>query len=157
VAGRHQYGNVLDIFVQSWRNKAATIKFFRKLLKRGIYVPRVLITDTLASYEAAKKEVMVSVEHRRHRRLNTRAEHSHQPMRQRERTMRCFTSAGQPSDSCPPSDRSTHTFAHVGTWLKAKEYRRERTRRFQVWNEVVSFQNAVSAIISRADDYSTAT
>ncbi len=147
-----QYGNVLDIFVQSWRNKAAAIKFFRKLLKRGIYVPRVLITDTLASYEAAKKEVMVSVEHRRHRRLNTRAEHSHQPMRQRERTMRCFTSAGHAQRFLSTFGPIRAHFCSRRYMLKAKEYRRERTRRFQVWNEVVSFQNAVSAIISRADD-----
>ena len=67
-----QRGNVLDILVQSRRNKAAAKKFFRKLLKGCQYVPRVLITDKLGSYEAAKKEVMPSVEHRRHRRLNNR-------------------------------------------------------------------------------------
>ncbi len=57
-------------------------------------MPRVLITDKLGSYEAAKQEVLPSVEHRRHRRLNNRAENSHQPTRQRERTMRRFKSAG---------------------------------------------------------------
>ena len=89
-----QDGNVLDILVQSRRNKAAAQTFFRKLLKGCQYVPRVLITDKLGSYEAAKKEVMPRVEHRRHRRLNNRAENSHQPTRQRERTMRHFKSAG---------------------------------------------------------------
>ncbi len=88
-----QDGNVLDILVQSRRNKAAK-KFFRKLLKGCQYVPRVLITDKLGSYEAAKAEVMPSVAHRRHKRLNNRAENSHQPTRQRERTLRRFTSAG---------------------------------------------------------------
>src|SRR3712207_6953297 len=48
--------------VQSRRNKAAAIKFFRKLLKGCMYVPRVLITDKLASYGAAKREVLPSVE-----------------------------------------------------------------------------------------------
>ncbi len=42
-----QQGNVLDILVQSRRNKAAAKKFFRKLLKGCQYVPRVLITDKL--------------------------------------------------------------------------------------------------------------
>src|SRR5918998_2326641 len=78
-----QHGNVLDILVQSRRNKVAAKKFFRKLLKGCEYVPRVLITDKLGSYEAAKKEVLPSVEHRRHKRLNNRAENSHQPTRQR--------------------------------------------------------------------------
>src|SRR3712207_4441181 len=50
-----QDGNVLDILVQSRRNKVAATKFFRKLLKGCTYVPRVLITDKLGSYEAAKQ------------------------------------------------------------------------------------------------------
>jgi putative transposase len=49
-----QNGVVLDILVQSRRNKAAAKKFFRKLLKGCTYVPRVLITDKLGSYNAAK-------------------------------------------------------------------------------------------------------
>ena len=42
-----QDGNVLDILVQSRRNKHAAKKFFRKLLKGLQYVPRVIITDKL--------------------------------------------------------------------------------------------------------------
>ena len=42
-----QDGNVLDILVQSRRNKQAAKKFFRKLLKGLTYVPRVIITDKL--------------------------------------------------------------------------------------------------------------
>ena len=43
-----------------------------------------MITDKLASYGAAKREVMPSVEHRKHKDLNNRAENSHQPTRRRE-------------------------------------------------------------------------
>ncbi len=89
-----QHGNVLDILVQSRRNKQAAKRFFRKLLKVLEYVPRVIITDKLASYGAAKKELLASVEHRQHTRLNNRAENSHQPTRLRERKMRRFKSAG---------------------------------------------------------------
>jgi putative transposase len=88
------HGNLLDILVQSQRNKRAAKKFFRKLLKGCQYVPRVLITDKLASYGAAKKDLLPSVEHRQHKRLNNRAENSHQPTRQREQMMRRFKSAG---------------------------------------------------------------
>ncbi len=42
-----QEGNVLDILVQSRRDKAAAKKFFRRLLKGLAYVPRVVITDKL--------------------------------------------------------------------------------------------------------------
>src|SRR5690349_11141078 len=64
-----QHGNILDILVQSRRKKNAAKKFFRKLLKGLQYVPRVIITDKLASYAAAQKEIMRGVEHRQHKGL----------------------------------------------------------------------------------------
>src|SRR5919197_5302577 len=90
-----QDDNVLDILVQSGRNNKAAKKFFRKLLKGLTYVPRVIITDKLKSYGAAKQEILPGVEHRQHRYLNNRAENSHQPTRQRERRMQGFKSPGQ--------------------------------------------------------------
>ena len=84
------HGEVLDILVQSRRNKRAAKKFFRKLLKGLQYVPRAIITDKLRSYSAAKVEVMPSVEHQQQGRLNNRAENFHQPARKRERRMRGF-------------------------------------------------------------------
>jgi putative transposase len=53
-----QDGHVLDILVQCRRDKHAAKKFFRKLLKGLRYVPRVLITDKLNSYGAAKREIL---------------------------------------------------------------------------------------------------
>jgi putative transposase len=47
--GVDQDNNVLDIFVQSRRNKKAAKKFLRKLLKGLQYVPCVVITDKLKS------------------------------------------------------------------------------------------------------------
>ena len=66
---------MLDILVQSRGNKAAAKQFFRKLgchLDEGCQsVPRVLITEKLASYGAAKREILKGVEHRQHKRLNS--------------------------------------------------------------------------------------
>jgi putative transposase len=87
-----QERNVLDILVQSCRNKKAAKRFFRKLLKGLQYVPRVIITDKLRSYGAAKREILPGVEHRQHKGLNNRAENSHQPTRLREKNMRKFKS-----------------------------------------------------------------
>src|SRR5262245_54383957 len=92
--GSDQEGNVLDILVQRRRDKKAAKKFFRKLLRGLTYVPRVLITDKLKSYGAAKREILPGVEHRQHRYLNNRAENSHQPTRQRERRLQWFKSPG---------------------------------------------------------------
>ena len=61
-----QHEVVLDILVQSRRNAEAAKRLLRKLLKRQGRTPRVMITDKLASYAAAKKAVMPGVEHRQH-------------------------------------------------------------------------------------------
>src|ERR687894_2611746 len=65
-----QDGMVLDVLVQSRRDKRAAKRLLRKLLKRQCRAPRVMITDKLASYGAAKGGVMPSVEHSRHKGLN---------------------------------------------------------------------------------------
>src|SRR3954454_2695624 len=53
-----QHGFVLDVLVQSRRDKKAAKRLFRKLMKKQGQAPRVLITDKLRSYGAAKREVM---------------------------------------------------------------------------------------------------
>src|SRR5262247_1264094 len=87
-----QDGEVLDILVQRRRNQCAAKRFFRKLLKGLHYVPRLIVTDQLGSYGAARRELLPSVAHRQDRRLKNRAEVSHQPTRQRERQMKRFKS-----------------------------------------------------------------
>ena len=86
-------GDVIDILVQSRRNRRAAMRFFRKLLKGQGREPRRLITDKLRSYSAAHRTVMPSVVHCTEQYANNRAEVSHQPTRQRERQMRRFKSA----------------------------------------------------------------
>ncbi|TCM64550.1 putative transposase [Rhizobium sp. BK068] len=87
-----QDGFVLEVLVQSSRNAKAAKRLMRKLLKSQGRAPRVLITDKLRSYDAAKREIMPGVEHRSHKGLNNRAENSHQPVRRRERIMKRFKS-----------------------------------------------------------------
>jgi putative transposase len=62
-----QHGIVLDILVQSRRDAKAAKRLLRKLLKKQGAAPRVMITDKLASYGAAKREIMPGVEHRQHK------------------------------------------------------------------------------------------
>src|SRR5499433_1698423 len=88
-----QTGIVLDVLVQRRRDKQAAKRLLRKLLKKQMRAPRVMITDKLASYGAAKREVMPGIDHRQHNGLNNRAENSHQPTRRRERQMKQFKSA----------------------------------------------------------------
>jgi putative transposase len=58
---------MLDVLVQSRRDKRAVKRLLRKLLKRQGRAPRVMITDKLASYSAAKSGVMPGIEHRPHK------------------------------------------------------------------------------------------
>lgn len=133
---------MLDILVQSRRNKTAAKKFFRKLLKECTYVPRVLITDKLGSYGAAKRELLSSVEHRQSRYLNNRAENSHQPARKREHVMQRFKSAGHAQRFLAAFGPIREHFCPSRHRLKARDYRAERQQRFQVWNEVTGLQIA---------------
>jgi len=131
-----QDGNILDILVQRRRDKHAAKKFFRKLLKGSAYVPRVLITDKLKSYGAAKRDILPGVEHRQHRDLNNRAENSHQPTRQRERRMQGFKSPGHAQRFLAAYGPIAQHFRPRRHRLPALEYRQEMAQRFQIWQEI---------------------
>ncbi len=137
-----QDGNVLDILVQSRRNKLGAKKFFRKLLKGLQYVPRVIITDKLKSYGAAKAEIIPGVEHRHHKGLNNRAEDSHQPTRLRERVMRRFKSAGHAQRFLSAFGIISNHFRPRRHLLTAERYREEMRLRFAQWVEVSCVQTA---------------
>ena len=54
-------GYVLDALLQSRKNKRAALRLMRKLLKGQGIAPRVMVTDKLRSYSAAKTELMPGV------------------------------------------------------------------------------------------------
>ena len=139
-----QDGDVLDILVQSRRDKKAAKKFFRKLLKGLRYVPRVIITDKLKSYSAAKAEVLPGVEHCRNKGQNNRAENSHQPTRLRERVMRRFKSSGHEQRFLSAFGIITSHF-RVGRHLySASGYRAVMKSRFAVWEETICVEAIVN-------------
>ena len=101
-------------------------------------MPRVLVTDTLASYQLAHRVLMSSVTHRRSKYLLNRAENSHQPTRVRERVMKRFASPGQ-------GQRFLFAFGSIREhfWprrhlISAPEWRTEMTNRFAVWNQIIT-------------------
>jgi putative transposase len=87
-------GEVLDVLVQTRRDKWAALKLMRKLLKKYGFVPEKLVTDDLRSYAAAARDLGIARRHERGRWRNNRAENSHQPTRRRERKMQGFKSVG---------------------------------------------------------------
>jgi putative transposase len=133
-----QHGAVLDILVQSRRNAKAAKRLLRKLLRKQGVAPRVLITDKLASYAAAKRTVMPSVEHRQHKGLNNRAQNSHQPTRRRERIMKRFKSAGQAQRFLSVHDQVANLFRRPAN-TTATNHRKARALAFTAWAEVTGF------------------
>jgi putative transposase len=137
-----QTGFVLDVLGQSRRDQRAAKRLLRKLLKRQGRPPRVMITDKLASYSAAKREVMPSVEHRRHKGLNNRAENSHQPTRRRERQMKRFKSAGQAQRFLSAHDTISNLFHFRRDHVTAVQHRAARAQAFATWAEVTGAKAA---------------
>jgi putative transposase len=84
-------GEVLEAVVTAKRDKVAALKFLKRIMKR-YGRPRKIVTDGLCSYCAATKEIGNADRHEVGRRLNNRAENSHQPFRRRERAMQRFRS-----------------------------------------------------------------
>ena len=82
-------GEVLEAVVTKRRNKAAALKFLKKLMKR-YGKPEEVVTDRLASYRAALRDLGAQDRQRTGRWLNNRVENSHLPFRRRERAMQRF-------------------------------------------------------------------
>ena len=132
----YQDGQVLDVLVQKRRNKAAAVRFFRRLLEQQCQAPRRLVTDKLRSYAAAHREVMPSTIQDTSQYANNRAELSHEPTRQRERTMRGFKSMGQAQRFLTVHGTMKNLFGNSRHLLRAKHYRLFRTEAFNMFQQV---------------------
>ena len=143
INGRHcwlwravdQHGAVLDVLVQSRRNRQAAERLMRKLIRRH-GLPRVMITDKLKSYAAAKADLGLKFEHRQHKGLNNRAENSHQPTRVREKVMRRFKSACHLQRFVSVHDQAANIFQHCRYNREAKAKRAARTQAMKTWGVV---------------------
>ncbi len=82
-------GEVLEAVVTKRRNKAAALKFLKKLMKRHGCAEEI-VTDRFASYKAALREMGALEKQQTGRWLNNRVENSHLPFRRRERAMQRF-------------------------------------------------------------------
>lgn len=130
-----QDGDVIDLLVQSRRDRHAATRFFRKLLKGQGRVPRRLVTDKLRSYAAAHRTAMPSVPHSTRQYENNRAEVSHQPTRHRERQMRRFKSAAHAQRFLSVHGLVQNLFRVGRHMVRSVTHRRLRMRAFGVWRE----------------------
>ncbi|MBC8752199.1 MULTISPECIES: IS6 family transposase [Paraburkholderia] len=131
-----QHGAVLDVLVQSRRDRHAARRLMRKLLRKHGRAPRVLITDKLRNYAAANRDLGINVDHRQHKGLNNRAENSHQPTRVREKVMRRFKSARHLQRFASVHDQVANLFSHCRYHTDATPKRALRIQAFEAWETV---------------------
>ena len=131
-------GEVLDVLVQSKRNKRAALKLMRKLLKKYGFVPDKLVTDDLKSYTAAVKDLGIAKRHERGRWRNNRAENSHQSTRRRERKMQRFKSPGSAQKFLSTHAAAYNTFNVQRHLISARTHRAFRAAAMNVWREAVA-------------------
>ena len=131
-------GEVLDVLVQSRRNKRAALKLMRKLLKSQGFSPDAVVTDKLPSYRAALSELGMGARHITGGRINNRAENSHLPVRQRERRMQRFKSAGSAQRFFPTHAAIYNAFNVQGRLISRRTLRQFRTEAMNRWNAVTA-------------------
>ena len=146
IAGRMVYlwravdaeGEVLDVLVQSRRNKRAALKLMRKLLKKYGFVPDKLVTDDLRSYAAAASDLGITRRHERGRWRNNRAENSHQPTRRREYKMQGFKCPGSAQRFLSTHAATYNTFNVQRHLTSARTHRAFRASAMNMWREAVA-------------------
>ena len=146
IAGKQMYlwrlvddeGEVLDVLLQTRRNKRAATRFLRRTLKKRGCAPVEIVSDKWRPTAASIQETVPSVDHMTGKWLNNRAENSHQPMRRRERKLQRFKTA-------KPAQRFLSTFTafynHFNIQrhlLSRKTMREYREQAMVAWNGVVA-------------------
>ena len=131
-------GEVLDVLVQSRRNKKAALKLMRKLLKAQGFAPTAVVTDKLPSYRAALETLGMKRNHVTGGRSNNRAENSHLPIRQRERRMQRFKSAASAQRFLSTHAAIYNTFNVQRHLISRRTLRQFRSAAIERWQDVTA-------------------
>jgi putative transposase len=130
-------GEVLEVFATKTRDKAAALKFLKRMMKRH-GKPKVIITDKLRSYGAAMKEIGNAGIQETSRWLNNRAENSHQPFRRRERAMLRFRRMHTLQKFSSVHASVHNHFNHERHLVSRDIYNARRSAALAEWQAVVS-------------------
>jgi putative transposase len=130
-------GEVLETVVAAKRDKAAALKFLKRIMKK-YGQPRSVVTDGFCSYPAAMKEIGNADRHEVGRRLNNRAENSHQPFRRRERAMQRFRSAKTLQKFSSVHAQVHNHFDEERHLVTREIYKRRRSAALAEWRTVMA-------------------
>jgi putative transposase len=131
-------GEVLDVPMQSRRNKQVALKLMRKLLKSQGFCPTAVVTDKLPSYGAVLIDLGMKAQHITGGRANNRAENSHLPIRQRERRMQRFKSAGSAQRFLSTHAAIYNTFNVQRHLISRRTLRQFRAEAMNRWDAVTA-------------------
>lgn len=132
-------GHELDVLLQKRRNKKAAIRFLSRLL--GIHpAPRVVVSDKLRSYNKPIKNMMPGTEHRKHKRLNNRAENAHQPTRRKEKCLIKFKSPSHVQRTLSLMGKTRNIFAiALGRYTNSANEQRDQFKIAKsIWDEAAT-------------------
>ena len=131
-------GEVLDVLLQSRRDTAAAVTFLRRAVPRVGGIPSVIVTDRWRPSMMAVRQVLPGVPNDVGKRLNNRAENSHQPTRRRERKQQRFKS---------PQSAQRFLSIHAGFYnhfniqrhlLTRKTMKQFRSETLRIWSELAA-------------------
>jgi putative transposase len=132
-----QDGEVVDVYLQTRRNGAAAVRFFKRLIRSHQGEPRKIVTDKLRSYGVAHRELIPEAIHDTSQYANNRADQSHEATRVRERGMRRFKSNRQ-AQRFVTAHAAVQNLFNLGRHLiRAEHYRNLRISAFAEWRRVV--------------------
>ena len=130
-------GEVLEVFATKRRDRKAALRFMKRAMKR-YGRPRSIVTDRLRSYRAALK-IIGNVDNQTcQRRLNNRAENSHQPLRRRERAMIKFRRA-KTMQKFAAVHASIHNYFNLERHLiRRDKFKHERAAALAEWRQLAA-------------------
>ena len=130
-------GEVLETVVTAKRDKTAALKFLKRIMKK-YGRPRSVVTDGLSCYPAAMKEIGNAHRHEVGRRLNNRAENSHQPFRRRERAMQRFRSAKTLQKFSSVHAQVHNHFSQERHLVARETYKERRSAKLGEWRALMA-------------------
>jgi putative transposase len=130
-------GEVLESFVTKERDKAAALKFMKKLMKRH-GCAKVVTTDGLRSYRAAMKELSIAERQEVGRWANNRVENSHQPFRRRERAMLRFRRMNTLQQFASVHASFHNHFNQERHLVSRETYKQRRSAALAEWRQIAS-------------------
>jgi putative transposase len=127
----------LEAVVAANRDKAAALKLLKRVMKKHRR-PRIIVTDRLRLYSAAMNEIGVADRHEVGRRLNNRAENSHQPFRRRERAMQRFRSMRTLQKFSSVHDQVHNHFNQERHLVTSQVYKQRRAAALAEWRALAA-------------------